>query len=159
VKIVFYRLNGKCHLGEYRMRNIAGCLVVNFLFVVTSGTFLCAEEGSDVFETVNINKCFNLGAGHIEQMIDDKGRSYFDVFLTDPPEAVFDWPDFVDLPARYWEASAMIKNATGRDIAKADKIRKRLFSFIKKMAWPIVLIVRYLNMLRNFLTRVYCYIH
>ena len=69
-----------------------------------------------------------LGAKHLEHSADAEGRTYFNVFLTNPAEAVTDWPDFVDIPARYWEACAMVQSVTGRKIAATDRLRRWLFS-------------------------------
>jgi hypothetical protein len=57
--------------------------------------------------TLNLEEMLARGASHLARLVDARGRTYFDVFLTEPPEAVTDWPDFVDLPARYWEACAL----------------------------------------------------
>jgi Beta-L-arabinofuranosidase, GH127 len=61
--------------------------------------------------TLALEEMLVRGASHVDGLVDARGRTYFDVFLTSPPEAVTDWPDFVDLPARYWEACALIASA------------------------------------------------
>jgi hypothetical protein len=81
--------------------------------------------------TFNFEEMFRLGASHLESMVDDQGRTYFDVFLTSPAEAVTDWPDFIDLPSRYMEAAAMIEPVLGRSVKTVPVLRKRLFSFFK----------------------------
>jgi len=42
--------------------------------------------------TFNFEESLLLGASHLESLVDTKGRTYFDVFKTDPAEAVTDWP-------------------------------------------------------------------
>ena len=38
---------------------------------------------------------------YLERLCDQQtGYTCFDVFLTDPAEAVHDWPDFLDVPGR-----------------------------------------------------------
>jgi hypothetical protein len=82
-------------------------------------------------ETLSLEEMLRLGRQHLEGLVDDRGRTYFDVFLTSPPEAVFDWPDFVDLPARYWEAGAMTEDVLGAPVASMLRLRQWLFSHFK----------------------------
>lgn len=77
--------------------------------------------------TLCLDEMLLLGADHVDSLVDRDGRTYFNVFLTDPVEAVTDWPDFVDLPARYWEAAIMIEEATGRPGLSRDRVRQWLF--------------------------------
>jgi len=86
------------------------------------------ENISKTNTSVCLDEMLLLGAGHVEALIDEGGRSYFNVFLTEPAEAVTDWPDFVDLPARYWEAAVMIEEATGHRVIAKERVRKFLFS-------------------------------
>jgi len=81
--------------------------------------------------TFNFEDAMRLGASHLEAMVDQRGRTYFDVFLTNPAEAVTDWPDFVDLPARYLEAAVMVEPVLKQPVRTKSALRKRLFSFIK----------------------------
>ena len=78
--------------------------------------------------TLSLEEMAHLGSHHLEHLVDRQGRTYFDVFLTKPPEAVTDWPDFIDLPARYWEAGLMIEPILGRAISTQDSLRSWLFS-------------------------------
>ncbi len=57
----------------------------------------------------SFEKAFQAGVSHINSMVSPEGYTYFDVFRTSPAEAVMDWPDFVDLPARYLEAAVMLR--------------------------------------------------
>jgi hypothetical protein len=75
--------------------------------------------------TLSLEDNLKLGAQHLDQLVDDQGHTHFDVFLTNPPEAVTDWPDFVDLPSRYWEASAMV--APIAKVNSTERLRKWLF--------------------------------
>jgi hypothetical protein len=81
--------------------------------------------------TFNFEESLLLGVSHLESLVDSKGRTYFDVFRTRPAEAVTDWPDFVDLPARYLEAAAMVEPILGRTVATVPAMRQWLFSSIK----------------------------
>jgi hypothetical protein len=80
-------------------------------------------------KTFNLEDRLRLGAHHLESLVDEQGRTYFNVFLTKPAEAVFDWPDYVDLPARYIEAAAMVEPALGRPVTTVPALRKWLFGF------------------------------
>jgi len=82
-------------------------------------------------KTFNLEDRLRLGANHLEQLVDERGRTYFNVFLTNPAEAVFDWPDYVDLPARYIEAAAMVEPALGRKVKTVPALRKWLFGFFE----------------------------
>jgi hypothetical protein len=81
--------------------------------------------------TFNFEESLLLGASHLESLVDSKGRTYFDVFLTSPAEAVTDWPDFVDLPSRYLEAAAMVEPILGRSVNTVPTLQKWVFSSIK----------------------------
>lgn len=79
--------------------------------------------------TLSLEDMLALGEHHLEHSADKDGRTYFNVFLTSPAaEAVTDWPDFVDIPARYWETAAMVQSITGRDVQATARLRKWLFS-------------------------------
>ena len=82
-------------------------------------------------DTFNFEESLRLGALHLESLVDSQGRTYFDIFGGTPAEAVTDWPDFVDLPARYMEAAIMVEPVLSRAVHTVPAIRKRLFSFIK----------------------------
>jgi hypothetical protein len=86
----------------------------------------------DPTTTLNFDEMFRLSASHHELLVDDRGRTCFDIFLTRPAEAVFDWPDMVDLPARYWEAGAMIDTAIGRKINSLTRLRQWLFGHFEE---------------------------
>lgn len=81
--------------------------------------------------TINLEQAMKLGANHLEKMVDDRGRTYFDVFWTQPAEAVFDWPDFVDLPARYIEAATMIEPMLGRPVKTLPALKRWLYSHLE----------------------------
>lgn len=65
--------------------------------------------------TFALEDAMRLGAEHLENLVDERGRTYFNVFLTEPAEAVFDRPDFVDLPARYWTTEPSAGTAWASD--------------------------------------------
>lgn len=83
---------------------------------------------SNIDTTLCLDEMLHLGADHVDSLVGADGRTYFDVFLTEPAEAIMDWPDFVDLPARYWEAAIMIEEATGRRGLTKERVREWLFS-------------------------------
>ena len=77
--------------------------------------------------TLSLEEMLKLGARHIDQLVDAQGRTYFDVYLTQPPEAVTDWADFIDLPARYWEAVALVEPVIASPVVAKDRLRSWLF--------------------------------
>jgi hypothetical protein len=78
--------------------------------------------------TLLLEDRLRLGAHHLESLVDERGRTYFDVFLGNPPEAVHDWPDFVDLPARYWEGCILAGSALSTTVASQGRLAGWLFS-------------------------------
>lgn len=73
-----------------------------------------------------------LAINHLERLVDATGQTYFDVFMTDPAEAVHDWPDFVDLPSRYLEAAIMARQMLGTKIKTEDALRRRVLSTLQR---------------------------
>lgn len=81
--------------------------------------------------TFTLEDGMRAGIHHLESLIDEQGRTYFDIFLTQPAEAVTDWPDFIDLPARYFEIVALLEPLLERPLTVLPALRQRLFSFIE----------------------------
>lgn len=75
---------------------------------------------------------FQNSALHLNHMVDGHGCTYFDVFKTSPAEAVADSPDFVDLPARYWEAAALVNDSCGIHVASTSRLRRFLLSHFRE---------------------------
>ena len=82
--------------------------------------------------TFNLEESLRLGASHLESLVDEQGRTYFNIFWTTPAEAVFDWPDYVDLPARYIEAAMMVEPVLGRKVTTVPALRKWLYSMVEQ---------------------------
>lgn len=51
---------------------------------------------------------------YYRNLVDADGLPYFNVFWTDPPEAVHDWPDFGDVMSRQLQACVMARLMTGQ---------------------------------------------
>ena len=67
---------------------------------------------------------------YLERLCDpDTGYTCFNVFLTDPAEAVHDWPDFLDVPGRSAESCVLLRHMTGRTVATEDAFFRRIYSF------------------------------
>jgi hypothetical protein len=81
--------------------------------------------------TLSLEDHLKLGVHHLDSLVDGEGRTYFNTFLTTPPEAVTDWPDFVDLPSRYWEASLLIQSSLGTTVASQERLARWLFPRIE----------------------------
>ena len=54
---------------------------------------------------------------YFEQLVDADGLPYFNVFLTTPPEAAHDWPDFGDVMSRQWQGAVFMRRMTGQTAA------------------------------------------
>ena len=68
-----------------------------------------------------------LSARFLERMIDPaNGQPYFRVHDCAPAQAVHDWPDFVDLAARYLEAAFLVRDMTGDAPANMDALGEGL---------------------------------
>jgi hypothetical protein len=107
-----------------------------FLAVASGVLTYCAAGGgldadSTPKTTLSLEDMMKLGAHHLERLVDDKGRTYFDVFRTQPPEAVTDWPDFVDLPSRYWEAGVLIESVLSSPVSGRERVANWLFSHLE----------------------------
>ncbi|MBI3910694.1 MAG: hypothetical protein HY320_07150 [Armatimonadetes bacterium] len=64
---------------------------------------------------------------YLEQLVDPStGFTYFDVFLTDPAEAVHDWPDFLDVPGRSAETCVLLRHMTGKPVATEPAFFRRI---------------------------------
>lgn len=73
-----------------------------------------------------------LGRHHLVSGLDPTGLPYFDVLLRRPyAEAAHDFPDFVDLVGRYWEASLIVQEVTARPVETEPLLRKRAFSLFE----------------------------
>lgn len=90
-----------------------------------------ANVGSSHATTLSLEDHLRMGVNHLNSLVDDQGRTYFNTFLTQPPEAVTDWPDFVDLPSRYWEAEVLIKSSLGISVESQERLAGWLFPRIE----------------------------
>lgn len=116
-------------------------------FLVNSGIALCqtalgtacsraavlssANAGSSRATTLSLEDHLKMGVNHLNSLVDDQGRTYFNTFLTQPPEAVTDWPDFVDLPSRYWEDCVLIQSSLGKSVECQERLAGWLFPRIE----------------------------
>ena len=69
-------------------------------------------------------------AQYYQGLVDADGLPYFNVFWTDPPEAVHDWPDFGDVMSRQLQGCAMSRLVTGRRVEIEDRWRQKVLSYI-----------------------------
>ncbi len=64
---------------------------------------------------------------YLERLVDPAtGYTYFDVFRTDPAEAVHDWPDFLDVPGRSAESCVLLRHMTGHAVATEEAFWRRI---------------------------------
>jgi hypothetical protein len=53
------------------------------------------------------------GYNYCNRMVDKDGLPYFDIFWTEPAEAVHDWPDFGDVMSRPYQGVVMARHMKG----------------------------------------------
>jgi hypothetical protein len=79
--------------------------------------------------TLNLEREALASYNYLEQLVDPAtGFTYFDVFLTDPAEAVHDWPDFLDVPGRSAETSVLLRHMTGRPVQTEEAFFGRILA-------------------------------
>ena len=71
---------------------------------------------------------------YYENLVDPGGLPYFNVFWTDPPEAVHDWPDFGDVMSRHLQGCAMVRLMTGRPSQIEGRWLKNILSTTRPRA-------------------------
>ena len=79
---------------------------------------------------INLEREAHASYNYLENMIvPQNGFTYFNVFLTDPAEAVHDWPDFIDVPSRTAEACVLLRHMTGIPVNTEEACFKRIYGF------------------------------
>ncbi len=90
-----------------------------------SGGKLAARPASFSLESYAANSL-----NYLERLVDADGLPYFNVFWTQPAEAVHDWPDFGDVMTRQWQGAVMLRRMTGREAATEKVWRRKVLSLI-----------------------------
>ena len=82
-------------------------------------------------DTFNLKNRMILSLNCLSRLLDPRldYLPYFNVFMTDPPEACHDWPDYGDMTGRYLEAHLMIEEMTGVKTIEQEKLKALLLSF------------------------------
>lgn len=70
-------------------------------------------KNSNSHQTFSLETYARNSSNYYQQMVDNKGQPYFNIFWTDPAEAAHDWPDFADVTARQLQAVIMLRRMTG----------------------------------------------
>jgi hypothetical protein len=79
--------------------------------------------------TLNLETEALASFNYLENLVDPStGFTYFDVFRTDPAEAVHDWPDFLDVPGRSAESCVLLRHMTGRTVATERVLFERILA-------------------------------
>jgi hypothetical protein len=89
------------------------------------GTNLAASPASFTLESYAANSL-----NYLERLVDSEGLPYFNVFWTQPPEAVHDWPDFGDVMSRQWQGAVMLRRMSGRQAATEKIWQRKVLSLI-----------------------------
>jgi hypothetical protein len=58
---------------------------------------------------------------YLDNMVDQNGLPYFNIFWIEPAEAAHDWPDFGDVMSRQLQAAVMARHLTGQE-ARNEKL-------------------------------------
>jgi hypothetical protein len=81
-------------------------------------------------QTLSLETYAGNSSNYYQQMVDDNGQPYFNIFWTDPAEAAHDWPDFADVTARQLQAVIMLRRMTGMALPIEQTWYQNLFSLI-----------------------------
>jgi hypothetical protein len=67
---------------------------------------------------------------YLDNMVDQDGLPYFNVFWTDPAEAAHDWPDFGDVMSRQLQAAIMARHLTGQESRNEKLWYRKVLSYL-----------------------------
>ncbi len=82
---------------------------------------------------INLEQEALASYNYLENLIEpETGYTYFNLFLTEPAEAVHDWPDFLDVPSRTAEACVLLRHMT----QQAVKVEAACFQRIARFQEP-----------------------
>ncbi len=81
-------------------------------------------------QTLALETYARRSLNYYDRMVDRNGLPYFNIFLTDPPEAAHDWPDFGDVTSRQYQAAIMVRRMTGESSRMEPVWRRRILSLI-----------------------------
>ncbi len=95
-------------------------------FLIVSNTLLLSPPARGVapdrpWRTFAIETYVGRAYNYLDNMVDEDGLPYFNVFWTDPAEAAHDWPDFGDVMSRQLQAAVMARRMSGRE-ARNEKL-------------------------------------
>jgi hypothetical protein len=81
-------------------------------------------------QTLSLETNARNSSNYYQQMVDNNGQPYFNIFWTDPAEAAHDWPDFADVTARQLQAVIMLRRMTGIALPIEKTWYQNIFSLI-----------------------------
>ncbi|MHB8971731.1 MAG: hypothetical protein ACYC3X_01835 [Pirellulaceae bacterium] len=67
---------------------------------------------------------------YLDNMVDQNGLPYFNIFWTDPAEAAHDWPDFGDVMSRQLQAAIMARHLTGKEARHEKLWTQKILSYL-----------------------------
>lgn len=76
-------------------------------------------------QTLALETYARRSLNYYDRMVDRNGLPYFNIFLTNPPEAAHDWPDFGDVTSRQYQAVIMVRRMTG-ETSKMETVWRRM---------------------------------
>ena len=68
-------------------------------------------------ETLAMETYAKRSYNYFDRLVDPSGQPYFNVFWTEPAQAVHDWPDFCDVTSRQLQGAIMARLMTGEECA------------------------------------------
>lgn len=84
------------------------------ILIALSLTGPALAEKAPVPETLAVETYARRAYHYLDNMADENGQPYFNVFWAEPAEAAHDWPDFGDVTTRQLQGAIMARHMTGQ---------------------------------------------
>ena len=89
-----------------------------------------ASATSPELRTFAIESFIQNTYNYLDNMVDQDGLPYFNIFWTDPAEAAHDWPDFGDVMSRQLQGAVMARHMTGREARNEKLWRTKILGYM-----------------------------
>ena len=80
--------------------------------------------------TIAMETYVRRNLNYLANMVDAQGQPYFNIFWTEPAQAVHDWPDFGDVMARQFQAAVMARHMTGLELEVEQIWLDKILSYL-----------------------------
>jgi hypothetical protein len=98
------------------------------LMLLVAGSVFASDPTPATHETLAVETYARRAFNYLDNMVDQDGLPYFNIFWTDPAEAAHDWPDFGDVTSRQLQAAIMARYMTGRTARMEQDWLKQVLS-------------------------------